>query len=336
MFFSKLNLRGYFWRDAAGLGSPLKPGIDPLRAFSDPHPVDVDKDAHYGRVLCPKEEGSSAFTFKKYDPLREFPALFLAFADLNLSEEPIAAFANRFGPLGVSVHFRGGVGGMQWGEPFEHWKREIEALRHAVDVWEAWKSKDLVKLGDLAGWKGGKLPPTNPMLLGEDSERERETGRTPSLRQWIVERSAWRDSRRELEELGLPGAAKLYLQRITDERFDALLRVGFEIKDDPSLERPFQRTYVPRSLLGALWLEFGNYLSEEREYERCDVCDTWFEIAPKQGTRGSRRYCSDACRFGAHPKRKRARELDSAGASTARIAAEIQVREEVVRRWLEK
>ncbi len=72
--------------------------------------------------------------------------------------------------------------------------------------------------------------------------------------------------------------------------------------EDPT--RPRLRI-EPKHLLAAMWLELALAVEGNTNYRPCDVCPTWFEVAPGSG-REDKKYCSDACRMRAYRKRKSA------------------------------
>lgn len=72
--------------------------------------------------------------------------------------------------------------------------------------------------------------------------------------------------------------------------------------EDPT--RPRLRI-EPKDLLAAMWLELALAVEGNSNYRPCDVCPTWFEVAPGSG-REDKTYCSDACRMRAYRKRKAA------------------------------
>jgi hypothetical protein len=60
---------------------------------------------------------------------------------------------------------------------------------------------------------------------------------------------------------------------------------------------------VPRSLLGALWLQAAQMVDGNFTYQRCEGCGHWFEIKPP-ATRRTKQFCTASCRVRAHRQRK--------------------------------
>lgn len=82
----------------------------------------------------------------------------------------------------------------------------------------------------------------------------------------------------------------------------------------------FALRLVPRNLIGALWLQFAQIVSRTRKVSQCRACGKWF--APLKAERGKKRlYCSDACRWRAFRRRKKARRLETRRVKLRQTAA---------------
>ncbi|MDX2253214.1 MAG: hypothetical protein NW202_13090 [Nitrospira sp.] len=123
--------RGYVWRNDMKADIPLGTGERP--PFLMVHP--------------------ESKTETRYDPLpddedgSEDTPLFQQFADLDLSQETIKAFADRWGWLGASTRLapsksRKKIVTVEKGESLEIWLREIQDVRRAVTLWKWSKRKD--------------------------------------------------------------------------------------------------------------------------------------------------------------------------------------------------
>src|SRR5262249_28052326 len=77
---------------------------------------------------------------------------------------------------------------------------------------------------------------------------------------------------------------------------------------------------MPRSLLGAIYLQLAHAVAGSRPSRRCEVCGRWFELDPAK-TRADRRTCSNTCRTKRYRQRQyRARDLHAQGKSPRQIA----------------
>jgi hypothetical protein len=61
---------------------------------------------------------------------------------------------------------------------------------------------------------------------------------------------------------------------------------------DPVTEKP-RLQFTPKHLLSALWLQLGDYLSDEPNLIECRHCGSTFERGPGAGRRGDAMFCSD-------------------------------------------
>ncbi len=68
-----------------------------------------------------------------------------------------------------------------------------------------------------------------------------------------------------------------------------------------------QFRFTPPSLLNALWLELGQFLTSDASIRNCLHCGGWFEAGPGTGRREDAKFCSDAHRI-AFNSRKRNKE----------------------------
>lgn len=72
------------------------------------------------------------------------------------------------------------------------------------------------------------------------------------------------------------------------------------VEDPPGVQTFMQ----PRTLLAAMWLQFGQHASSDKGYQSCLRCGAWFIFGTGTGRRKSGHYCSDACRKAAFNARK--------------------------------
>jgi hypothetical protein len=49
------------------------------------------------------------------------------------------------------------------------------------------------------------------------------------------------------------------------------------------------------NLLGAMWLQLADAITEGKNFRRCQVCTRSFEVGGADGARTSKRYCRPAC-----------------------------------------
>lgn len=93
---------------------------------------------------------------------------------------------------------------------------------------------------------------------------------------------------------------------------------------------------MPTNLLGALWVQFGQAVAENKQFRSCAACGKWYEIAPPFN-RKSRDYCEDACRSRAYRERKdQALRMAASGKSVKKIAEVLESTVATVEGWLKQ
>jgi hypothetical protein len=80
-------------------------------------------------------------------------------------------------------------------------------------------------------------------------------------------------------------------------------RIETQLLMDPKTARPVFFT-MPNSLIGALWLQLAQAIDGKKDFQQCQVCRNWFELAPDKA-RSDKVYCSQACRSRAYRVRLR-------------------------------
>jgi hypothetical protein len=275
----------------------------------------------------------------RYTPL-DRPALFRDFADTARTQEGVLRFANRYGPLGK------GTGG----ESFRLWQREITAIRQVVDLWALHQAGDPQGLASHIIWHkdaaGNDLvqyqsdsaagPDADAAYPRDERDVDPETGDVPDLHSLSTTAVvAAKDHHPEWLERFRPGdvflPALAFIQRRVNERLHELVtpRMLYDVGQDCMTLR-----LVPSTLLGALWLEFSEAVTQDRKFQRCQVCNSWFEIRPP-ATRSTRLYCSNTCRIRVQRSRAaRARQLRADGKTVRHIARELGADVATVKRWV--
>jgi hypothetical protein len=94
--------------------------------------------------------------------------------------------------------------------------------------------------------------------------------------------------------------------------------------------------FVPKTLLGGLWLQFADAIDKNVTYRRCQQCGTPFAVGAGTARR-TKLFCSDACKSLHYRQRQAtARSLHAEGRSLADIARRLNTDTETVRGWIEK
>jgi hypothetical protein len=289
-------------------------------------PGDVNTIASRSLVLA--SATAAGTQWKRYNPLR-CRSLFATFAQTPLTEDGILAFAKEYGLLGPSCAVRlpepivlkgdplSGIPNfcddhtfyrMGVGESFESWSSEIATMRRMHDLWIAVRD--------------GNLPPLRRMLA-QGSIKEAESKfqthvNTP------VGLFPWPDLSLSLSSApylkASPSLRLMAWRELQDTISNRLIEhVNCRLIYSADRGRP-RLQFIPKNLLGALWLQFARAVDGGNEFRRCAYCQSWIE--PSEHGRVTRRYCSGTCRRKAFEVRKRKETRPERRAAAAEEANE--------------
>jgi hypothetical protein len=222
--------------------------------------------------------------FEHYDPLKETPALFRTFADLEPTEPAFKDFARHYGQLGVRAFFTQ-ARQLAQGESLARWRAEHVALRSVVQVIDALRSRRHNRLLTLAE----EIP-------NRAIKRAPTTGRPEEIRAFFW---WWIESEINVQLRARTG---------TGDSVVTLLKR--DAKGTLALRQ------VPRSLLAALWLQCAFAVANQETFKQCASkdCRKWFLVSPEGGKRRQAIYCSRRCNvraFRARPLRQRSNRTSS-------------------------
>jgi hypothetical protein len=232
------------------------------------------------------------------------PGLFRHFAELKPEQDQILAFANQWGTLTAGVPLVLENNALGVGEPLDLWEAEIRDLSLTVRLFELINRGDVKGLGRYIKWDGssgvrferaddklseprfqGTIPWLADVLF--DGTEDLHDGR------WIASRVS-NTERLELFQVGdLIGPAWYQLQHMVNEKLAG--NVSARLLWNSSHTR-LSLHQVPKDLISALWLQLARAMEGNREYQQCEECRNWFEVASPDGGRKDKRFCSTACR----------------------------------------
>ena len=296
-------------------------------------------------ISCGYVPTPDAGPIRRYSPLRDQTGLFRVFAETEPTKDGVLQFVNRFGML-LSAHThnkpreRRSKGGAvlvevlaPHGEPLSLWQREIAAMRHAVRAWQWLEGNELAKLSrhvrqqhDEAGLKA-VIFDTHPDLPADVNPPlpDLRLVDTVADRQHVVD---WL-SRFPPGDSALP--TKLWLLRLINRRVVGHLDGAFALDAGGKMSL----VMLPENLLQAMWLQLGLAVAQHKNYQRCVVCKSWFEVSPGVARR-SRHFCSVSCKNKAFRDRKdRARQMRADGKKLREIAEELGTTMTKVKNWIE-
>ncbi len=301
-FLWRVPEQGYRWVTAALLDEKghMPPDAKPERVLTDGLPL------------------GASYMLRQYDPLAEYPTLFRKFAATPATESGILEFANRYGCLGEQ-RFTGqtlteepnhllGIAG----EPFELWRLQIGYIARAIQLW------DLIRIGDWRGlaryirWKVGEeknevgeLVPIKRVTY--TSHPDLPPGKGPRPPDFLSAATItatnynpeWLDRFPEGNTI-LP--AKVYLHRLINDNLAK--RTPTRLLHDLENNWISVLKFVPRNLLGCMWLQLAEEIAGRKKPIQCAGCKEWFYINV-EGTR-SDNGCGESpagCEGRPHPAR---------------------------------
>jgi hypothetical protein len=221
-------------------------------------------------------------TWMLYQPLKQHTGLYRAFITID-DNHGMLGFATKYGLLGIGEArpLNGKSGSLIWPERVADWRSEILALRSAVRAWDAIQGNDRDYLKQVIKWR--KSP---KRVSYEDSHSF-----------WNLKDTQPDGSSIKYGDLIWP--AYRYIQDRINGALKDTVAPRMLWNDDNELKLH----HVPKTLLGAMWLQFADAVSYNLEYRECEWCGKSFEVT--RSTRSDRLYCSNSCRVSASRKRTR-------------------------------
>ena len=301
-------------------------------------PSDEERLSHAkgaGWVLVEADSSESSDVPRRYEPLRDDTGLFRTFASTAPTKKGVLGFANEYGLLETRQYLNpdprevADVGPDQVvGERLSHWIPHILVMKDAVEVWDLATRKDVDGLRRIE--RSRKLftePPSHRLTEPAAVEPQHDAYTGDGF-----------EFRYDYYRAGPSGSLlKDAWALVMDVVQQHLVETGPEMTMGGDGARGTARLHVtPTSLLGAMWLQFAEAISEQKDYARCKLCGKPFEVSTAQtGFRTNRRFCSDVCKNQFHyQKRLDARQLRANGTSLREIAAQFETTIPAVKKWL--
>jgi hypothetical protein len=226
-------------------------------------------------------------------PLEEVPGLYRKFAGLDLTEDAILGFADRWGPLEnahqmESDEFENTMVAFV-GDTTEAWFTQIRRMKALVELWDVLQGKIKKKLADVIdvekhecnwSWDVEIRFKVYPNLRWHYTFRERDWPGFSELLESGGTREVARTGLFDLVNESLWGSCSPWLS--TDE--------GNEHG---------RLCLTPHNLKAAMWLMFAQEILGEKDLKQCLYCKRYFEASKETNDRRQRsdkKYCSPKCR----------------------------------------
>jgi hypothetical protein len=297
-------------------------------------------DTRDGAVLAARTAAGRPESQRRYRPLsKPFASLFREFSELPIEPDAILNFANRYGMLGGPVAVPVTKKGLSIYS--DHPRGELlhertiskattrEFQRFGKPLPDSWADHigvmkaTLTAAARLAGgetlWDGNVLsivPPRERVSATHADGAQKVKAPTPFAR--------------GMEGPFVATHLTKMLRRVVAPRIDWI--------PHPAPGR-FRFELAPDSLIGCLWLQVAQALSQQKQYRTCLApgCGRPIEVSrdPLMGARSDIQFCSDACKSRDYRYRKtEARRLAGEGKTLAQIAKALSRDVATIRRWV--
>ena len=310
--------KGYYWDDGAQLIKELK---------------DVNKTEFGDIAFIPKvktedgldkQKASPPYLIKKPETtgfhrnkvLEQHTKLFIEFSEIELSQEGILRFADKYGMLthgealftpkyshkeGEGEPWKHGVGALLhqkkgliyagvYGESFSFWKREIEHIKQTIQFWEWYKGENVAALRKVVywtdDWKAVKY------TWGDKDTLSNYTKAKDYIKDYEAKDIKFQSSSNDIASNEI--SPKIFS---TFMHGDLLLPAQYLVQSriNNKLNKHITKTkllwnnknklvlyLMPETLLGAIWFQFARAAAGEREYRRCSICDQLADVTDNQ------------------------------------------------------
>jgi hypothetical protein len=283
----------------------------PLRPFSWQDGKRGPEEKKFERFLTTSQVGGSDWQ-GTYRPFDDYKGLFISFAGLTPDEGHIADFANKYGCLlpGYDPDTRiwlleeGSQNPISArGETREFWQREILAMSLAFNIWTGLRSGSSKLLASIFN----AIAPDSP--IGS------------LFNQWL------NPNHPEVD------AVAQVLARLVDQHLQEHVASRMRPSDEPLA---LKLSYVPRNLLGALWLQLALAIDAKKNFVKCAYCGDPLEVSDDgRAQRSDTRYCRPVCRVNAYRERVgQAQKLHHQNISNKEIAKKLGTTTERIKKWV--
>lgn len=291
-FRQKVCTQGYHWekvyvprlgRSALGLFEGER---------SPQHDIDPGSPEHWAALdEMWSQVDSQAETHREYVP-EDVPDLYRAFANTTISQDSVLEFVGRYGLLGIGemipIEEEANPDGSVWREytsiEYAHeWKRQVLLMRGCIDILDLADDPfkpDTIALSKIFTRRSGRWHVRSTYLPGYTRQ-----GRVEH-----IDLEIWSDDPHAFVSIGrddVLGAATEFLRAITDSQLSGTTTASV-VRDGDS--GSLALVYRPKSLLGAMWLQFAKVMTHTDNTRACLECGRTFEFQ-----RRTRLFCSEAC-----------------------------------------
>lgn len=252
-------------------------------------------------------------------PYTDEPALLRRFADLDMTDEAIASFANKYGFLGFEEIVDFDLSRRY--EPLEKWRFSIAEVACAITLYEAWHDfLDTYSLEKIIKIEDDPVHDTSYKLAFKHKQVELHRRFSPPKH---IPYDRTRD---------YAFAAKFVFGVLTTDG----LKDAISPKPKLGLDNELRLALEPNTLIGAIWLQVAQMAEHHKVFKRCEYCGAWFEVRGRDSKAASRKWCGGACSQTAYRQRQaEALKLAEDGLEAYEIANRLGSKLITVQGWLE-
>ena len=216
---------------------------------------------------------------KMYKPLEDEPALFLEFAELSPTEEDVLAFADKYGLLigNCPIDIETNAGSIQiYGDASVNWFTEIDIFKNFMDLW---CTSLLAKGEDVK----------NSVMTQAEANEELKNGVGLAFHE-RKKAPVLGDMRADIyQSITLGPSEEPFLSGVVDPvnaaGYIVSAGVNWKLRKErvsPQIVHEIDKGgvkyvpyLIPECLIGAIWLQFYQWIVGERSHKRCRVCGLW-------------------------------------------------------------
>jgi hypothetical protein len=285
------------------------------------------------------------WAFRRYCPIKTNESLYRTLATVEPTPDGILDFARKYGRLGEGIEMSGTLpdGSKATVEPLFEWQMVIVCFAEAVRLWDLAEGKDYKKLAKEISWRNGEVFYHSKLETYDsiwkwwmDKDVSSEISDSVRLRVDSKHKVSSHDGT-AFKTGDLVEPAKCFVLDILNRYLSCATQsiLIWDSKRKTERERVILRHY-PKSLLGAIALQFATAILSGRTTRICPVCQRYYEVTA-QASRNDRVTCSNRCRVRAYRDRQqRARELHAKGRTTKQIAKELGSDVDTIKNWIDK
>lgn len=238
-----------------------------------------------------------------YEPLNQ-RSLARILSRLDISEDPVLEFAERYGQLGTGKFYHLLIDGLDHvhlpqsvlsvlsatntdrlpyafrAESLADWARQIQALREAFCLWDMVVADDRQSLSELIDWE------TDDRVVYVSRDKK---GLAPERRVRLADAKTNPGILGTIPRRSVIGPARLAIHYLVNSNTQdsVTVRLDLDIQNMRSTQSP-----APTSLIGALWMQVINEILGTERLAHCIRCGK-----PFQYRRKTAKFCSAECRM---------------------------------------